>query len=168
MKLTSILTAAAVAYLAIAASPAWAAMNQAELERLGKDLTPNGAERAGNKDGSIPEWQGGMTKPPAGWKPEMGYTDPFSADKPQFSITAKNYEQYKDKLTAGQIAMLKKYPNFSMPVYQSRRTFAYPQNVYDATKVQAGQDGTPSPQLLRTALEQSSDSSELLRVHNGE
>jgi hypothetical protein len=29
-----------------------------EAERLGKDLTPVGAEKAGNKDGSIPAWPG--------------------------------------------------------------------------------------------------------------
>lgn len=137
MNITKILNTVAVACIAVATSPAWAAMSPAEVDRLGKDLTPNGAERAGNKDGTIPEWQGGMTKPPAGWKPEMGYTDPFNADKPLYVITAKNFEQYKDKLTAGQIALLKKYPNFTMPVYQTRRTFSYPQEVYEATKAQA-------------------------------
>ena len=35
-------------------------------ERLGKDLTPVGAIKAGNKDGSIPAWDGGLTKPVAG------------------------------------------------------------------------------------------------------
>lgn len=137
MKIAPIMNAAAIACLVFSATTASAAMTQAELDRLGKDLTPNGAERAGNKAGTIPEWQGGMTKPPAGWKPEMGYIDPFKQDKPLFTITAKNYEQYKDKLTAGQIAMLKKYPNFFMPVYQTRRTFANPQDVYDATKKEA-------------------------------
>ena len=68
MNITKILNTVAVACIAVATSPAWAAMSPAEVDRLGKDLTPNGAERAGNKDGTIPEWQGGMTKPPAGWK----------------------------------------------------------------------------------------------------
>ena len=39
-----------------------------EITRLGKDLTPLGAERAGNADGTIPEWTGGITKPPAGYQ----------------------------------------------------------------------------------------------------
>jgi hypothetical protein len=115
-----------------------AQLTQTEVDRLGKDLTPNGAEKAGNKDGSIPEWTGGMTKPPAGWKPEMGYTDPFAGEKPLFVITAHNAEQYKDKISAGMMAMLKKYPTtFNMPVYPTHRTFALPQSVYDATKAQA-------------------------------
>ena len=34
---------------------------------LGKDLTPLGAIKAGNADGSIPEWTGGITSAPAGY-----------------------------------------------------------------------------------------------------
>ena len=109
-------------------------ISQAEADRLGKDLTPTGAERAGNKDGSIPAWTGGLTAPPAGWKKEQGYVDPFADDKPLFHITAQNIEQYKDKLSPGLVAMLKKYSTFKIPVYQSRRTYANPQKVYDATR----------------------------------
>jgi len=125
------------ATLALAMASSHAEITQAEADRLGKDLTPNGAEKAGNKDGSIPAWTGGMTKPPAGWKPEMGYVDPFAAEKPLFVITAQNADQYKDKISAGMLAMLKKYPTFTMPVYTTHRTFALPQSVYDATKAQA-------------------------------
>lgn len=127
------------AALAFTASVVHAQTTQAELDRLGKDLTPNGAEKAGNKDGSIPEWQGGLTTPPAGWKKEQGYVDPFASEKPLFVITAQNADQYKDKLTPGLMALLKKYPTtFSVPVYKTHRTFALPQNVYDATKAKAG------------------------------
>lgn len=138
-KNTSIAAALAALALAFGAGGARAQLTQAEVERLGKDLTPNGAERAGNKDGSIPEWQGGMAKPPADWKREGGYADPFADEKPLFVITAQNADQYKDKLSAGLLALLKKYPaTFSVPVYPTHRTFALPQNVYDATKAQAG------------------------------
>ena len=34
-----------------------AAVSEAEAARLGEDLTPIGAERAGNSDGTIPEWK---------------------------------------------------------------------------------------------------------------
>jgi hypothetical protein len=112
-------------------------MSAAELDRLGKDLTPSGAERAGNKDQTIPAWTGGMTKPPVGWKPEMGYIDPFKDEKPLFVITGQNADKYKDKLTPGLLAMLKKYPNLSVPVYPTHRTFALPEAVYEATKAQA-------------------------------
>jgi hypothetical protein len=64
MNRWNIFTALAVA--ALAAQGAAAAPTAAEIARLGKDLTPVGAEKAGNKDGSIPEWTGGLCKPPAG------------------------------------------------------------------------------------------------------
>ncbi|NMF87176.1 DUF1329 domain-containing protein [Aromatoleum petrolei] len=114
-----------------------AEMASNELERLGKDLTPNGAEMAGNADGSIPAWTGGLTKPPAGWDPKQGYVDPFKDEKPLFTITAQNADQYKDKLSPGLIAMLKKFPNQSLPVYKTHRTFAHPPAVYAETKAKA-------------------------------
>ena len=47
-------------------------------------------------------------------------------------------EQYKANLTPGTMAMLKKYDNFKMPVYETRRTACYPQEVYDNIKANAG------------------------------
>lgn len=123
--------------LAVSVTGARAELDAAQLDRLGKDLTPNGAEKAGNKEGTIPEWTGGLTKPPAGWKPDHGYVDPFKDEKPLFTITAANVDQYKDKISAGMLAMIKKYPTFTMPVYPTHRTFAQPQAIYDATKKQA-------------------------------
>lgn len=108
-----------------------------ELARLGKDLTPLGAERAGNADNSIPEWTGGLTRPPADFDPKKGYPDPFAAEKPLFVITAQNAEQYKAQLTAGHLAMLKKYPTFRMNVYPTHRTAAYPAAVYEQVRKNA-------------------------------
>ena len=59
-------------------------------------------------------------------------------DQPLFTITAANFEQYKDNLSPGQIALLKRYPDtFRMPVYESRRTAAYPDELYAAFKQDA-------------------------------
>ncbi len=38
-----------------------------DADRLGKDLTPVGGEKAANKDGSIPAWTG-TEAPLPGWK----------------------------------------------------------------------------------------------------
>ena len=38
--------------------PAMAAMSASDADRLGRDLTPTGAERAGSSDGLIPAWTG--------------------------------------------------------------------------------------------------------------
>lgn len=136
-KLKTIATLTGTAMALSLAQLSWAAITAEEAGRLGKDLTPTGAEKAGNKDGTIPSWEGGLTKAPAGFKPETGYTDPFPDEKPLFVITAQNAEQYKDKLSAGMLAMFKKYPNYRMPVYTTHRTYAQPQEIYQRVKDQA-------------------------------
>jgi Protein of unknown function (DUF1329) len=110
------------------------AISSTEADRLGRDLTPLGAEKAGNADGSIPAWDGGITTPPAGYKPGDHHPDPFAGEQPLFTITAANASQYADKLTAGSLALLKAYPDYSLPVYPSHRTVANPTRVYEATK----------------------------------
>ncbi len=56
------------ATLAVLSASAMAAVSPDEAAQLGKSLTPLGAEKAGNKDGTIPEWTGGLTTIPAGFK----------------------------------------------------------------------------------------------------
>jgi hypothetical protein len=110
-----------------------------DFARLGQDLTPVGAERAGNAAGTIPAWEGGLMQPPAGWTRQQGYIDPFPGDKPLFSINAANAAQYDAQLTRGQAALLKKYPqHFRMDVYPTRRTVGYPKAVTDRVIAQAG------------------------------
>ena len=103
----------------------------AKLGISGTELTPVGAERAGNQDGTIPEWTGGIVQPPAGYKVGMHHPDPFPGDKPQFEITAKNYKDYAAKLSVGQIAMFEKYPNWKMVVYPTRRSASNPARTYE-------------------------------------
>ena len=119
------------------ASTAHAKLSAAEAERLGKDLTPVGAERAGNAAGSIPAWTGGMTKAPAGWNRNEGYVNPFADEKPRFVITTQNIEQFKDGLAPGVTALLKRNPNFRMPVYPTHRTAAMPKEITDLAKSQS-------------------------------
>lgn len=112
---------------------AQAGVSAEEAAKLKTELTPFGAEKAGNKDGSIPAWTGGYTTAIAGDKPGGTRGDPFKADKPLFSITAKNVDQYADKLADGSKAMFKKYPDYRIDVYPTRRSAAAPQWVYDNT-----------------------------------
>jgi len=114
-----------------------AAISAQEAARLGNDLTPLGAIKAANADGSIPAWTGGLTQPPAGFQAGAHHSDPYTSDKIKFSIDASNLEQYKDKISPGQIAMLKKYPSFKINVYPTQRSAAFPQKIYDATKKNA-------------------------------
>lgn len=116
----------------LAVTSASAAVSPEKAKMLGTTLTPIGAEVAGNAAGTIPKWEGGI-KPGDYESGDPGRpANPFPEDKPLFTITAENLEQYKDNLTDGQLALFAKYPTYQMPVYQSRRTAAYPQEVYDA------------------------------------
>ncbi len=139
MTMTSKVIAGAVAALLVGVgAPASAKLTDAEVARLGADLTPMGAEKAGNKDGTIPAWSGGLCAPPSGWNASDGYIDPFPGDKPKFTITKANAAQYKDKLTPGTLALLNKYDAFKMNVYETRRTACYPDDVYAEVKSMAG------------------------------
>jgi len=116
---------------------ACAAISQEEANQLGgPNLTAVGAEKAGNKDGSIPAFTG---TPPAGYdtKATGSRPDPFAADKPLFSIDSKNMAQYADKLSEGTKALLAKYPTMKIDVYPTHRSAVYPQYVIDGTKKSA-------------------------------
>ena len=114
-----------------------AAVSAEQAARLGKDLTPVGAEKAGNTDGSIPEWTGGITTPPAGYTPGQHYVDPYGSDPVKFTITHENLEQYRAHLTPGQVALLEKYPDYKMNVYATHRSASYPQRIYQYTVANA-------------------------------
>jgi hypothetical protein len=113
---------------------AMGAVSADKAAQLGKNLTLVGAEKAGNKEGTIPEYTGGLTTPPAGFKKGNGWRpDPFAGEKPQFSISAKNMAQYSDKLSEGVKAMLKKYPAYRLEVYKTHRSSAFPKSLLDNT-----------------------------------
>lgn len=117
---------------------ALAAITPEEAKKLGTTLTAVGAEKAGNKDGSIPAYTGGLTTAPAGFNKGSGLRpDPFAAEKPLFVIDQKNMSSYADKLTEGQKTLLKKYPSYHINVYKTHRTAAFPKYVLDNTVKQA-------------------------------
>ena len=108
-----------------------------QVARLDGDLTPVGAERAGNAAGTIPAWTGGLAKTPP-IDPKVGYTDPFANDAVLFTITAKNVEQYKGVLSAGHLTLFKRDPRtFKMNVYPTHRSAAYPEEVLAEVRKQA-------------------------------
>ncbi len=137
----------------VSAGSALGAVTQEEAKKLGTTLTLVGAEKAGNKDGSIPEYTGGITTIPANFKKGSGIRpDPFAGEKPLFSINANNMNQYTDKLTEITKALMKKYPSYRIDVYKTHRTVAFPKYVTDATLVNAVSAQTTSGGLsLRNA-----------------
>ena len=126
-------TLLAAAFAAIFGSSALAAVSADEAKQLGTTLTPIGAEKAGNKDGTIPEYTGGI-KPPADFKAGSGFRpDPFANEKPRLVITGKDVAAHADKLTEGTKELLKRYPTMRVDVYPTHRTVALPQRIVENT-----------------------------------
>lgn len=130
----------AIAVSGLLASTAGAGVTAEEAKQLGTTLTPMGAERAGNKAGTIPEWTGGLCKAPAGYKPKLGeqaggapYIDPVASDKPLFRITPANLAQHADKLDDGTKELFKRYPTMAIDIYPTRRLACYENWVYENT-----------------------------------
>lgn len=132
-------TLIAAILVALSAS-ATAAVSPDEAAQLGKTLTPVGAEKAANKDGTIPEWTGGLTQIPAGFKAGSGkYVDPYAGEKPRLVITGQNADQHKAQLTAITYALLKRYPTMRVDVYPTHRPVVYPKKVLANTATNAVQ-----------------------------
>lgn len=127
--------------LTLAVGGASAGVSQQEADQLGKSLTLWGANPEGNADKTIPPYTGGLPQStaPAGWKKGSGRYDvgPFDNEKPLFSINAGNYEKYASHLTAGTIAMLKKYPEFRVDVYPTHRSMAHSEDWLSHCKTNA-------------------------------
>ena len=134
MRTFTKLTFSACIGLVIGVGQAWAGAKPDEINRLSEDLTPMGSERAGNADGTIPEWTGGITTPPAEYKPGDHHQNPWPDDKPLFRIDGSNYKDYADKLSVGQMATFEKYADtYFMDVYPSRRSASFPERTYQMT-----------------------------------
>ena len=97
--------------LALACSVGLAQAKGTDSAALGKTLTPMGSEMAANADGSIPAWSGGLASNAGTVDSKGGYSDPYAADKPLFTITAQNLAQYQKFLSPGQIALFKRFPD---------------------------------------------------------
>ena len=79
-----------------ALNAAQAAVSPDQAAHLGSNLTAIGAEKAGNADGSIPAYQGGLQTPPASYQSGASMRpDPFASEKPLLVIDGKNADQYK-------------------------------------------------------------------------
>ncbi|MDB5928653.1 MAG: hypothetical protein JWR60_360 [Polaromonas sp.] len=107
-----------------------------EAKQLGANLTRFGAIKAGNKEGTIPEYTGVPVKAPSDYQPGSGiYTDPFRAEKPLYRIDAKNVDQYADKLSEGQKYLIKKNPaTYYIDVFPTHRTETFPEKVLKANE----------------------------------
>ncbi|MEQ1439049.1 DUF1329 domain-containing protein [Fontimonas sp. SYSU GA230001] len=120
-------TAAAGIALALVWCAAAAAPVPAPIEALdGPALTCIGAERAGSASG-VAEYSGKWLGRWPGLKNPGGYDPgPYADEKPLFTITAANLAEHAERLTDGQKALLRRYPDYRIPVYPSHRDFRLP------------------------------------------
>lgn len=134
---------------------AWNAAMADEASDLGGKLTPIGAIRAGNADGSIPEYTGEKNFPEdmKTWTPaflenlrtqdaKKLEAEFKKAIKPEYltpfdTVTKANMAKYADKLTDGHKALLEKYPTYKLPLYKGVRTGFFPKEIDEATKKNA-------------------------------
>jgi hypothetical protein len=120
-----------VTALALVMTSGIAVAAEQDAAKLGKELTAVGAERAGNKEGSIPEFKGGTPK--AKHSLSEPRADLFADEKPLFAIDASSIDKYKDKLSAGQLELLKTRKGYRMDVYPTHRSCGYPDIVNERT-----------------------------------
>jgi hypothetical protein len=122
----------------LAAQPVAAAAAQEAAALGGPALTPLGAERPGNANGTIPPWTGGITEPPAGYEKGHRHPDPYPDDSVVLTITAANLDEHAGRLSAGQQALLRAFPDtWRMYVYPTRRSASFPDFVYQAVDANA-------------------------------
>ena len=155
MKLKQTLCATA---LVILAAPGFAAVSAEEAKKLGTTLTEFGGIKAGNAEGTIPAYTGGIGTPPADFKAGSGaWADPFKADKPVLRIDSKNMQEHAAKLSEGQMHLMKLNPSYYIDVYPTRRSATYPDkvlkaNVRNATTCKLTKDGLAVETLCRGGL----------------
>lgn len=117
--------------------PAHGKVDADQAARLGRDLTPLGAERAGNAAGTIPEWNGGVTTAPMGYTVGMHHLDPFAADTPMVKINQHNLDQHRAQLPMGTQKLIERNPEYYVQVFPTRRSASAPQRIYAATRANA-------------------------------
>ena len=147
---------------AFTSTVALAAVSTEQAARLGKDLTPLGAEMAGNADGSIPPWNPEGTAVPAGFVAGSGnYINPYADEKPLYTIDKSNWQEHVDHLNPGTKAMFEKHAanGFKIHVYPSHRGTVRPDWIYanslknatgatlvaEGQKVEGNYPGVPFP-----------------------
>lgn len=124
---------AAIAFATALPFSALAKVAPEEAAKLKTELTPLGGIRAGNKEGTIPAWDGGYTTVPAGYVSGQPRPDPFADEKPLYSVNAANLDKYAEKVSEGQKALMKRYADYRIDVYPTHRTAAAPDWVYQNT-----------------------------------
>ena len=153
---------AAICLSTLLSGGSMAGVTPEEAAKLGKELTPMGAERAGNADGSIPAWNEAGTPIPANFVAGSdNYVNAYPDEKPLYTIDVNNWKEYSEILTDGTRAMFEKLgaDGYKMNVYPTKRDYVVPDWLYannaknatgaslvaDGLKVEGSYPGVPFP-----------------------
>ena len=124
-------------------SAAWAA----DASALGTTLTAVGGDKKANKDGTIPAWVA-ERQDGSEWTPKKFRGDAWAhkGEKPLLSIESANVDKYAEKLSAGEVALLKQVKGYRVDIYPTHRSCSVPDFVAENTKknvdaAQLGADG---------------------------
>jgi hypothetical protein len=111
--------------LLLSSTPSQAEVTTQKAQDLDGKLTPVGAERDGNADGTIPAWSGGGVPPG------------LATETPLFTIDATHAAQYGAVLPEAALALFHAFPDYRMRVFPSHRSAAAPASVYAAIRANA-------------------------------
>ncbi|WP_394243104.1 DUF1329 domain-containing protein [Halopseudomonas laoshanensis] len=121
---------------ALSVTQAHGKVDSTQAAQLGNELTPLGAERAGNAEGTIPAWTGGASAP-AHYRSGMHHPDPYADDAVLYQISHEHTEQNASLLPEGLRDLLERHPEYYLRVFPTRRSAAAPERVYEATRQNA-------------------------------
>ncbi|WOD09665.1 DUF1329 domain-containing protein [Pseudomonas sp. NyZ704] len=121
---------------ALSVTQAHGKVDSTQAAQLGNELTPLGAERAGNAEGTIPTWTGGAGAP-AHYRSGIHHPDPYADDAVLYQISHEHTEQNASLLPEGLRDLLERHPEYYLRVFPTRRSAAAPERVYEATRQNA-------------------------------
>ncbi len=94
-----------------------------------------GADLEGNAAGDITPFEGNKgLECPEGYEKGDFLPNPYKDEKPLFRIDQSNVHKYKDRLSPGQVARVKRNKNFYMNVYPTHRNMQVSDAFYEATE----------------------------------
>lgn len=117
-----------------------AAVSPEEAAKLGKELTPRGAEAAANSDGTIPAWSDEPLAIPAEFTTgDSRRVNPWPDEKPYLVVTKANMAEHSEKLSDGTRAMLERHGDagFQLNIYPTHRSMTAPDWVNENTAYNA-------------------------------
>lgn len=92
-----------------------------------------GSEPGPNASGEITAYTGkkGLSCP-TDYEPGDYLDNPYKGERPLYRIDHTNVAEYESRLSAGQIARIKRNKNFYLNIYPTHRHFEFPKEVYAA------------------------------------